>query len=136
MESVDATKIQATPLAGPRACHGTHEAGRERERTGARARGGSDYVVRMEAQVGRTAEAPPERAGARYARRAHRRAGRPSRTAGGSGRAAMDGAGFFRQCLAQGPGEGAAERQRWRAGLYAEIRERMRAQGGLSIRRM
>src|ERR1700680_106903 len=48
----------------------------------------------------------------------------------------MVGARFFRECLAKDRGDEAEERRRWRASLYAEIRNRMRSQGGLSIQRM
>jgi transposase-like protein len=43
---------------------------------------------------------------------------------------------IFRECLAKDRGESAEEEQQWRESLHAEIRSRMRAQGGLSIQRM
>jgi transposase-like protein len=43
---------------------------------------------------------------------------------------------IFRECLAKDRGESAEEEQQWRESLHAEIRSRMRAQGGLSIQQM
>src|SRR6185437_14149710 len=39
------------------------------------------------------------------------------------------GGGFFARCLAQGRGATAAERKRWRSGVYDQIQEVMRVQG-------
>src|SRR5581483_8401559 len=59
-----------------------------------------------------------------------------NRWAGRRDRPTGDGAGFFRECLAADQGDSPAERRRWREHIYAEIRSRVRTQGGLTIQRM
>ena len=46
------------------------------------------------------------------------------------------GSGFFQRCLARSKGSTPAERQLWRDGIYAHIRDVMPPQGSLSIERM
>src|SRR6185312_17294500 len=62
--------------------------------------------------------------------------GQGSRPAEASAGRQGTGGGFFARCLAQNRGATPQERQRWRSGIYDQIREVMPVQGSMGVERM
>src|SRR5580692_4396289 len=119
----------------PGARHSADEAGRQREPAIARIGRAPHVSLQVEAPAGAASEGPQASRRRRLAGSPDRNAGGQDRSLGADRRRSVAGAGFFRECLAKDRKEGRDDR-RWRECIYAEIRSRMRSQGGLSIQRM
>src|SRR5262249_14656205 len=135
MESVDGQAKEV--LTGVSGTGGpANETGRQRQPISPRTGSGPHLSLHLETQVGAKTLPQADQSRTRLARSPNRRVGSQNCASGGHHWRAVVGSGFFRECLAKDRGESAEESKGWRESIYAEIRSRMRAQGGLSIQRM